>query len=393
VVPTELKTLELTLDSRLEAGTPVYKTLLESLPYYLGDQYAVSVEGDKLVLDNVPVAAEAQLARAALEAFVAARNEHERVDERCLHSFEGNHSLHDGVYEALVEQGAVLPTGFGKLAYTGIVADALQGLDRFFKERCLALGAQQEFYPPALEAESLLRAGYFNTLAQHSYFVSPLKTNLDALRAAGEGEVLHASGEKYLQAPCWVMSPTVCHHCFEARKDSSLQLPLKVTAINQCARYEIHDTHGMRRLRLYWMRECILFDEAESTVVEFLDNLLEITTDALQAWGISHEVVTANDPFFSNSATSKRAYQSMFALKRELKLPIPGGSISCASFNNHQRSLVEPFNIGNIGSTDGKDIASGCVGWGYDRLLFALFCQLGVEVAGWPERVLGDLGL
>jgi len=36
VAKTELKTLEIALDDDLEAGTPVYKTLLESLPYYLG---------------------------------------------------------------------------------------------------------------------------------------------------------------------------------------------------------------------------------------------------------------------------------------------------------------------------------------------------------------------
>ena len=75
------------------------------------------------------------------------------------------------------------------------------------------------------------------------------------------------------------------------------------------------------------MRECVLFDAEEASVVNFLDNLMSITTDALQRWGISHQVVTANDPFFSNSATSKRAFQTMFALKRELKLPIPGGSL------------------------------------------------------------------
>ena len=393
MVQAESKTLEVTLDGSLEAGTPVYKTLLESLPYYLGDQYVLSIESDKLVIGNVPVAMEAELARAAREAFAAARKEHERVDEKCLHTFAGNHVLHEGVFEALVEQGAVLPTGFGKLAYTGIVADVFQGLDRFIKGRCLEFGARQEIYPPAVEGDTLLRAGYFKILAQHAYFMSPLKTSLDALRAAGEGGVLKPSGEKYLQAPGWVMSPTVCHHCFEARKDSSLQLPLKVTAINQCGRYEVHDTHGMRRLRMYWMRECVLFDEAESAVVEFLDHFMTIMISTLEDWGVSHQVVTANDPFFSDSATSKRAFQSMFALKRELKLPIPGGSLACASFNNHQRSLVEPFNIVKTGSTTGKDIASGCVAWGYDRLLYALFCQLGVDVGRWPAQVRSDLTL
>jgi hypothetical protein len=386
-----LKTLEIPLETDLKIGSPVYKTLLESLPYYLGDQYAVSVSEGRLVIEGVPDVLESQLTQAALESLVAAKAEHERVDERCLHAFEGNYPLHEDVYESLKHQKALFPTGYGKLAYSGIVADVFQAVDQFLKGHCLDFGAQQELYPPALEADTLLRAGYFDILAQHAYFVAPLKTQLDSLRAARDGDVLKPSGTDHLQIPSWVLSPTVCHHCFEARKDSDIQLPLKVTAINQCSRYEVHDTYGMRRLRMYWMRECILFDEEEATVVEFLDNLMSITTDALQRWGITHQVVTANDPFFSNSATSKRAFQTMFALKRELKLPIPGGSLACASFNNHQRSLVESFNIQNIGS--GKRIASGCVAWGLDRLLFALFSQLGVEVSQWPAQMRSDLNL
>lgn len=387
------KTLEITLEGGLEKGTPVYKTLLESLPYYLGAQYPVSLQQGKLVIEGIAESRESEIRQAAQEAFLAANKEHERVEERCLHTFEGTHSLHEGVFEALLDQGSVMPTGFGKLAYTGLVAEVFQGLDQFIRGYCLEQGAHQELYPPVVEGDTLSRAGYFDILAQHAYFISPLKTSLEALRAASEGNVLGAGGEEYLQAPNWVMSPTVCHHCFEARKNASVQLPLKVTAINQCARYEVHDTHGMRRLRMYWMREFILFDEEESAVVEFLDNLVEFMIGVLQGWGMSHEVVTANDPFFSNSATSKRAFQSMFALKRELKLPIPGGSLACASFNNHQRSLVEPFKIQKSGSTTGKDINSGCVAWGYDRFIFALFCQLGTDVSNWPAQARSDLNV
>jgi seryl-tRNA synthetase len=292
----------------------------------------------------------------------------------------------------LRQQRAIFPTGYGKLVYSGIVAEVFRAVDQFLKKHCLELGAQQELYPPALEVETLLRAGYFDILAQHAYFVTPLKTSLDSLKAARTGDVARVSGTDHLQAPNWVLSPTVCHHCFEARKDSDMQLPLTITAINQCSRYEVHDTHGMRRLRMYWMRECVLFDEEESAVVSFLDKLMSITTGALQRWGISHQVVTANDPFFSNSATSKRAFQTRFALKRELKLPIPGGSLACASFNNHQRSLVESFNIQNEDAT-GKRVTSGCVAWGLDRLIFALFSQLGVNVNDWPAQMRSELEL
>jgi seryl-tRNA synthetase len=388
-----LKSLDIPLGFSPRLGSAVYKTFLESLPYYLGYEYVVSVVDDRLLVEGVPTSLEQQVTQAALESLLAAQAEHERVEERCLQSFEGECSLHEGVYESLQQQGALFSTGYGKMAYSGVLADIFFAIDNFFKAHCLDLGAQQELYPPALEGDSLLRAGYFNMLAQHAYFIAPLRTSLDSLQAARDGTVLKESAEDHLQVPSWVLSPTVCHHCFEARKDSAIDLPLKVTAINQCSRYEVHDTHGMERLRIYWMREFIQFDREEKAVVDSLNQLLEVTTDTLQRWGVSHQVVTANDPFFSNSATSKRAFQSMFALKRELRLPVPGGSIACASFNNHQSSLVDSFGIQQSGTSSGKGIASGCVGWGYDRLLFGLFSQLGVDVSNWPAQVRNDLNL
>jgi seryl-tRNA synthetase len=388
-----MKKLEIPLGLNLKIGSPIYKTFLESLPYYLGGEYSVSISDDMLYIEEVSDRMAEQLTKATLESLVTAQAEHKMVDEKRLQSFEGEYEFHEGIFDALVEQGSLFPTGYGKLVYSGILAEIFLAIDAFFKQHCLEMGAQQELYPPAVEGKSLLQAGYFDTLAQHAYFVAPLKTSLDSLQAAQDGTVMQSAGDTHLQAPDWVLSPTVCHHCFEARKDSVLQLPLKVTAINQCSRYEVHDTKGMQRLRMYWMREFIQFDRDEKAVVESLDHLLSITTDTLERWGISYQVVTANDPFFSNSATSKRAFQNIFALKRELKLPIPGGSLACASFNNHQRSLVDSFNIQSTVKESVNQISSGCVGWGYDRLLFGLFSQLGIDVSSWPKQIRKDLGL
>ena len=112
-----MKSLEVTIDDSIQKGSPVYNTLLESLPYYLGEQYDVVVEPGKLSIAAVPEHLYDSITQAALEAVVAAKAEHERVDERCLHSFEGNLPLQEGVFEALVEQGGIYPTGFGKLLF------------------------------------------------------------------------------------------------------------------------------------------------------------------------------------------------------------------------------------------------------------------------------------
>lgn len=387
-----------TVEVPFEGGnTPDYpeqKTFLESLPYYLGRVHEVEVTDDKVIIRQVPPGEEQHVIEATTQCLAHASAEHERFEEKTLSSFSGNYTLGEGVYEELKQRGGILPSALGKVAYSGDVARVFAAFDGFIQNQCFAMGAQPEIYPTALEGKSLLRAGYFNTFAQHAYFIAPLQTSLEALQAAKDGSVIDASDEQQanenLQAPQWVLSPTVCHHCFEARKDSVIELPLKVTALNQCSRYEVHGTRGLERLRIYWMREYVHYAADEKTVVESLDQLLAFMIEALTRWGISHEVVTASDPFFANSATSKRVFQNIFSLKRELKLPIPGGSLACASFNNHQGSLVDTFGMQAQGDSS---ITSGCVAWGYDRFIYSLFVQLGVELDDWPQAVRDDLGL
>lgn len=388
--------LEVSLTDHPAVSSAEKKTFLESLPYYLGDVYEVEFSAEKIVINGIPPDAADQAEAAARECLATAVAEHERFEEKVVSSFKGEYTLHEDTYQELVARGDIMPSEVGKASYSGDMVRIFHGLDNYITRQCLDMGAHPEIYPSALEGKSLLRAGYFNTFAQHAYFLAPLKTRLNALGAAADGSILDsvdASATTHLQTPEWVFSPTVCHHCFETRKDSSIGLPLKITSLNQCSRYEVHGTRSLERLRFYWMREFVHFDRDEAVVVESLDKLLDFMTETLCRWGITHEIVTASDPFFADSATSKRVFQNLFALKRELKLPIPGGSLACASFNNHQGSLVQSFGVTPGAGDEENAISSGCVAWGYDRFLFALLVQLGSSPDDWPTVIRDDLDI
>ncbi len=83
----------------------------------------------------------------------------------------------------------------------------------------------------------------------------------------------------------------------------------------------------------------------------------------------------------SVQATSQR----LLELKYEIQLDIaPADSISIASFNFHERFFGDSF---GITLPDASSTFSGCVGFGLERLAFALVCQHGVDPAGWPQGV------
>ena len=50
------------------------------------------------------------------------------------------------------------------------------------------------------------------------------------------------------------------------------------------------------------------------------------------------------------------------------------------SYKNY-RNLVKPY---EIISDSGFNLFSGCVGYGYERLAYALYSQLGFDLKSWP---------
>jgi hypothetical protein len=117
------------------------------------------------------------------------------------------------------------------------------------------------------------------------------------------------------------------------------------------------------------------------------------TCDFIESLGLGYELVTASDPFFADRGASSRFMQSVFDLKREVKMPLFGGKTTAiASFNNHQASLVGKFDIEAGQDVDGA-LVSGCTGWGYERFIYALFCGLGESLDRWPAEAKKRLGI
>jgi len=76
------------------------------------------------------------------------------------------------------------------------------------------------------------------------------------------------------------------------------------------------------------------------------------------------------------------------ALKYELQLTIDasGRSIAAASFNHHHDYFGQRF---AIRLANGDTAHSGCVAFGLERWVLALFAQHGVDEGQWPEGARG----
>ena len=289
-------------------------------------------------------------------------------------------------FQALIDARAVVPAGPGRFSYHGDFLGMMQGLDRLICDLAHGRNAVEEVYPATVPTDLLRRSGYLKSFPHHAFFVAPVRFEQRSLQVAEKG-IGPSSGQRlaadgYLADAGDVLAPTVCYHSFNARKDRQGQATESVTAVNMCHRFESGKDRSLERLSTFRMREIVVFGNAEHVARE-LDYYFDWFLDLLRRWDVGFRATTANDPFFASSSDGKRLFQTAFALKREVRLRIPGDQrwISVASFNNHSNSLVNAF---SIAGDENSALSSGCVGFGYERLLYGLYCAFGVDVATWP---------
>ena len=130
----------------------------------------------------------------------------------------------------------------------------------------------------------------------------------------------------------------------------------------------------------------------EAFVLDVRQRLIEDLSAFLEKLNLNCRIETANDPFFSNDAAMKNVFQNASRLKYELlaRLNHSGEYLAVGSINLHLDFFGNAF---DIRLPDGGHVYSGCIGIGFERLAYALYCQFGHEVDRWPNELRELLGL
>jgi seryl-tRNA synthetase len=371
----------------------IQKSVHESLPYYVEGFKDAAFSDAGIHIDLATTADEKKIQAVTGDLIELVARTHRDIADRIIKASGSPAKLvNDDPFAHFLARRDIVSTGRGKFVYAGDFLKVFNALDQHLLEFALTLGAREELYPSTVQAESLLNSGYLKQSPHLSFFVAPVNFAKDSLTAMGDAAILshdcRLDTVSHLGVPDQILSPTVCYHCFEARKGRA-QAQGMVTAINKCYRHEPVAVQSLERLTTYWMREIIMFGTGDY-VAQSLEKVSDFAVTLMESLGCQYELTTASDPFFSDMASGKRMFQAVFDLKRELKSKVYGGKdVAFASFNNHQKSLVESFGI----TSRDRELTSGCVGFGMERMLYALFSQLGTDVGKWPARAKTTLGL
>ncbi|WP_328311771.1 hypothetical protein OG432_16930 [Streptomyces sp. NBC_00442] len=298
-------------------------------------------------------------------------------------------------FPELLEQGAVFVSGEGQVGFGEPLISLFAFLDKRLRAIALSLDHAREYqYPTLLPTSVLDRFGYFGSFPQFPMFVTRLHNDIDvyqrfveeykAEQRLPDGLFAHCSNQDYC------LPPTMCYHSFHQFQGSQLEGDSVFTARGKSFRHESRYHTSLERLWDFTIRE-IVFMGTPEFAAECRTSVMRQTFALMEELELVSGCEVANDHFFANADTASRILsQRMMELKFELQVPVASDrSIAVGSFNLHGHFFGESF---EINGPQGGPIASGCVGFGLERLVHAFVSQHGIDPAAWPAAVAQEIG-
>jgi seryl-tRNA synthetase len=316
------------------------------------------------------------LSKDVSELVVSINKAHVKDFDETLYSSTRVPAMRENPWGQLVNSGLIIEIEPGICYLSGALTELLECADLLFRNYAASLGVTFQTYPSIIPLSAFIANGYLSSFPQHAFFVASAHQSLSALQSLARIKVPTSSLEKeVLGAVGYMLAPTVCYHCFEALRGSTLHSETLFSARSICHRNEVQLPGSLLRLRTFNMREIIFYGDA-SFVEATREQVLTYCVALVERLELTYRVQTASDPFFASGAGQQRVFQKLSRSKLELQLFVPYNEswVSVASFNHHASTLTAKYSIGPAG------LNSGCFGVGYERLLYAAIAQLGCDI-------------
>lgn len=294
------------------------------------------------------------------------------------------------VWHEIVEAGLVASEGPGQIVLIGAACRLAEALDRAFTDiGTRVFEAEPHQYPTMIALDVLQRCEYFTSFPHHVTFAPHMREDFDVITDFAKAQKANDADvfRRNLAPPRHALSPAVCFHTYALLSGRTLESGRVVTARGRCFRYESKNFATLERVWDFAMRE-VIFVGAREWVDEMRARCIEEVKTLVTELGLDAWIETANDPFFATAFVAKRYHQLMTRAKYELRLGLPDArdanrSLAAASFNVHGDFFGRSLAI----EAAGAPAFTGCLAFGVERWVWALFSQLGPKLDRWPEAV------
>jgi seryl-tRNA synthetase len=246
-------------------------------------------------------------------------------------------------------------------------------------------------FPPVMSRRQLERSGYLKSFPNLLGCVCALHGSEAAIRSAADRYESGGDWTTSLGASDLVLSPAACYPLYPlvATRGRIPAGGLIFDVAADCFRRE--PSRSLDRLQSFRMREFVRIGRPEE-ITAFRDSWMTRARQLAEELALPYSMDVANDPFFGRVGQIMAVSQIQQALKFELLIPYHAKAkpTACMSFNYHREHFGQVWGL----QDSGDELAhTGCVAFGMDRLVVALFANHGADVARWPASTRRALAL
>jgi len=290
----------------------------------------------------------------------------------------------------LVEAGLLVDTGVPGLYGQGRGFDSVrEGLTAAIARAAAPDGAEPLRFPPLFSRFQLEKNGYLGSFPHLAGSVfSFAGTESEALEQESIAS-RHEDWSRFQTMTEVVVLPAACYPVYpEIAKRGPLG-PNGVTIDTGASWVFRNEASGdPARMQNFHMYEFVRI-AAPDVVAAFRNDWHERTLGLFERLGLDASSEVASDPFFGRVGRMLAANQVEQELKFEIVALVGGPEpTAIASFNYHEDHFTSIYGIAHA---DGRTAHTGCVAFGIERIVLALFRANGLDAEAWPATVRAEL--
>lgn len=313
-----------------------------------------------------------------------------------------DHPFKEDPFEVAKRLGWVVEfPGRGQWIYTEPYAKLLRAIEDIIIERVARpLGFEEVMLPKLIPLEVMQRMpGYLDGVPEGMYYVSPPPRDPEAFSDFKQKLKLtkrlpvHELGE-ILKEPAYVLAPAQCEPFYESFAFKHVRLEdLPVKQFDRSGwtyRWEGGGVEGLVRTQEFRRIEFV-FMGSPADAVSIRDEVLERSVQLLHDLGLEWRLLVAT-PFYMRGggiATDTSDSRNVAAYDIEVTLPYKESWLEVGSYNAHKAKFAKSFKIKEV---KGREVWTGCCGFGTSRWVVAFLAQHGFEPSKWPELVRKRVG-
>ncbi|MEW6592162.1 MAG: aminoacyl--tRNA ligase-related protein [Candidatus Hadarchaeota archaeon] len=290
--------------------------------------------------------------------------------------------------------------GRGQWIYTEPYARLIRALEELIVENvAVPLGFSEAMFPKLIPLEVMQRMpGYLDGVPEGMYYVCPpprepqafekFKMDLKLTKKIPTEEL-----KKVVKDPAYVLSPAQCepfYQGFASKYVNIEKLPVKLYDMSGWTyRWEGGGVEGLIRTQEFRRIEFVMLGSPDD-VISIREDVVEKSIELVEKLGLEWRIPIAT-PFYMKEGGAMDASDSRKVATYDLEVLLPYNEkwLEIGSYNAHKTKFTETFKIKEV---KGREVWTGCCGFGTSRWVVGFLAQHGFDTSRWPEPVRKKVG-